>query len=443
MKVFFRTLKDNISRRIKKIGQLLYLTTANSFSNNIFESANSCSFGFIFSFIPITLIIFLVLVGLLNSNAALFDYIMKYVTSISSVVDVTGLANQFLNMKSFSWVEFVLGIWIIWMARKLFASVLGGISKIFKSVAGSKTLINQLFSFFIEFLLIVIIVFVMLFIFLINRIVALPSIQEVLDDLPLEALGRISNNASILVYIVIFLFTAVIYRICSGVKPKISLCIFYALASTFCFIICSSLLTVFFNPSKYNLIYGAISSLLILMMRVWFFFNIFLFFAQMLFCAQYLDTLSFALLYMLPDDEKNFSKWAQFKRNLFRKPAVIQTKYEVRKYKYGEVIYNNGDNPDCVYYILKGTVYRYSSDDSVSMLSSGSFFGEMHCVLNQPRTDTAIAQSDCEITIIESEDFLDLLKKDNRASSKAISKVSHYTEEIYKNENRKENILLK
>lgn len=360
-------------------------------------------------------------------------------------MDIDSLINQVLKIKSFSYVEFLLGIWIVWMARKLFASVLGAISKIFKSVAGGKTLINQLISFLIEFILVIIIVFVMLFVFSINRLMDLPSVQEMFEDFPLHGLRRLSNNASMLVYLVIFLCTTVIYRICSGVKPRFGLCFFYATLSTLAFYACSTFISLFFNPSNYNLIYGAISSLLLLMMRVWFFFNIFLFFAQMLFCTQYLDTLSFALLYMLPDEDNNASKWSKFKRNLFKKPAVIQNRYEVRKYKYGDVIYRIGDNPDCVYYILKGTVYRYSADDSVTMLRAGSFFGEMHCVLNQPRTNTTVAQADCEITIIDSEDFLDLLKKDSRASSKAISKVSRYTEEIYINENKnkKENILLK
>lgn len=441
MKQFFISLGNRISRRLKKLGQLIYLTTSKAISNNIFESANSCSFGFIFSFIPISLIILLVLAGLLRTYPSLIDYVMAYVGTVSTVVDLSSLAEQVLNMKTFTWVEFVLGIWIIWMARKLFASVLGAINKIFKSVSTGKAWINQLISFLIEFILVVIIIFVMLFIFSINRVLEMPAIQELMDDLPIEALGKLSNNALMLVYLVIFLFTAVIYRICSRVKPRISLCMFYALLSTACFYICSTLLSIFFNPSNYNMIYGAISSLLILMMRVWFFFNIFLYFAQMLFCTQYLDTLSFALLYMLPDDLQSSSKWAYFKRALFRKPAVIQTKYEVRKYKFGDVIYKTGDNPDCVYYILKGTVYRYSADNSVTTLTSGTFFGEMHCVLNQPRTNTTIAQSDCEITIIDSEDFLDLLKKDNKASAKAISKVSRYTEELYNTENHADKIL--
>ena len=161
----------------------------------------------------------------------------------------------------------------------------------------------------------------------------------------------------------------------------------------------------------------------------------------MLFSTEYLDMLSFALLYLLPNVEDS-SKWAVFKRNLFRKPAVIQTKYPVKKFKIGEKIYSKGDVADCVYYICHGTVCRISADDSVTLLKEGSFFGEMHCILNQNRTNTTVAQSDCEITIIGSHDFLELLQKNAKASSKAISKVSSYTEELYHVEQQKKISLL-
>ncbi|MCQ2590175.1 MAG: YihY/virulence factor BrkB family protein [Treponema sp.] len=429
----FHLLQKRIGRRLKKTVQLIYLTTANSFTNNIFESANSCSFGFIFSFIPITLIIISLLIGLLQVRPSILNYVINYIKPLASVIDLNYLVDQVLKIRSFSYVEFLLGIWVIWMARKLFASVLGAISKIFKSVTGGKTLINQLFSFAIEFILVIIIVMVMLFIFSINRLMEQPEILEFFEEAPFNMLRKISSNASMVVYLVIFLVTAIVYKICSHIKLKAGVCSFYAALATIAFYIVSTIISLFFNPANYNMIYGAISSLLLLMMRVWFFFNIFLFFAQMLFCSTYLDTLSFALLYMLPEEE-NLSKWGKFKRSLFKKPAVIQHKYAVKKFKYGETIYTIGDQADCVYYILKGIVYRYSEDNSISVLKAGSFFGEMHCVLNQPRTNTTIAQSDCEITIIESEDFLDMLKKDNRASSKAISKVSRYTEELYYNE---------
>lgn len=376
------------------------------------------------------------MVGALKAYPSVLNAILEYINPISTVVDINPIINQVLNMKSFSFTEFFLVIWIIWMARKLFASILGGISKIFKSVAGGKTLINQVFSFLIEFILVIIIVFVMLFVFSMNRLLERPEIVELLEELPIHSMINLTNKAALLFFIVIFIATTIIYKIGSGVNPRFGLCCFYGFCSTLCFYFCSNLITLVFDPSNYNLIYGAISSLLLLMMRVWFFFNIFLYFAQMLFCTEYLDELSFALLYLLPDNEKDLSKWAVFKRKLFRKPAVIQTKYEVRKYKSGDTIYKKGDTPDCVYYILKGTVYRHSQKDEITVLKAGTFFGEMHCVLNQRRTNTTVAHTNCEITIIDSDDFLDLLKKNQRALAKSISKVSNYTEELFNSENQ-------
>lgn len=429
----FTNLKNRIKTRFRKIGQLFYLTGINYFESNLFESANSCSFGFIFSFIPLTLIILTVIVGLLRSNPTVLNFLMSYLNQFNSVVDLSSIVDQVLGIKSISFLEVILAFWVIWMARKLFSSVLGSINKIFKSIARRKTLINQLVSFFAEFVLVVLIVVVMLFVFVLNRLVEMPAFRDAIEDLPIAPLVRLSSNASILIYLIIYIFTAALYRIGATAKPKMGLCFFYAGLSTVTFYITVIILHNCFNPSNYNLIYGAISSLLILMMQVWFFFNIFLFFAQMLFATEYLDILSFGLLYLLPDVDDS-TKWARLKRNLFRKPAVLQTKYETKKYHIGEKIYSKDDKADCVYYICHGTVCRISADDSITLLKEGSFFGEMHCVLNQNRTNTTVAQTECEITIIESHEFLELLQKNERASSKAISKISTYTEELYKQE---------
>lgn len=423
-------IKEQINKRLIKVGQLIYLTCQNFLANNLFESANSCSFGFIFSFVPLLLIILTILVTVLKTVPSVFQYILLISDQFKDIIDLTGIIDQIMKIKSISFLEIFLALWVIWMARKMFSSVLSGMNKIFKSVSKRRTLTKQLFVFLCEFLLVIIIVLIIFGVFCLNRLLDLPIFAELTSNDSSKLLSRISSNASFVMYFVIFCFTTIIYRMGSGIRPKLGLCIFYSLCSTLCFYCCALILHKFFNTTNYNLIYGTISSVLILMMQVWFFFNIFLFFAQMLFATTYLDILSFGILYLLPEVDDS-SKWSIFKRYLFRRPATKQTKYKIKKYYPGDSIYKKGDNANCVYYICKGTVCRYS-DDNTTMLREGSFFGEMHCVLNQGRTNTAVAHTYCEITIIESKEFLELLQNNPKAATKAISKVSSYTAEIYK-----------
>ena len=61
-------IKLKRSQKLTKLGQIIYLTCTNFGSNNLLESASACSFGFIFSFVPLALIIFTVLVGIIRAR---------------------------------------------------------------------------------------------------------------------------------------------------------------------------------------------------------------------------------------------------------------------------------------------------------------------------------------------------------------------------------------
>lgn len=425
-------LNNKISEFFIKIGQLIYLSTEGFYENNMFESINSCAFGFIFSFIPLILIILVILSGILHAYPSLYAYVMNFVTNIESVIDIKPLINQIMTMKSISWVEIVLGFWIIWMARKLFASVLQAINKIFRSYTLRTTWFNQIFVFILEFVLVIAVILIVLVIFVLNKILSIPFFQKLDQFLPLATLSKISSNVSLITYVILFVFTTIIFRMASGVKPRIYICAIYAALATLSFFVVSWFLHTFVNTTNYNIVYGTISSIIVLMMQVWFFFLIFLFFAQMVFSTEYREVLSLGVLYMMPEKEsENEDFLTRFKRNLFRSNPSKYTKYETVQYNPGEVIFREGDVPNGVYYIRSGSVYR-KSQNSESTLSQGAFFGEMHCILNQDRNSTVTAITPCVITKINTDEFLQMLHNNPKAGAKAIAKVSSYTAELYK-----------
>lgn len=433
MKEFFKIIRNKIIEIYIKIGQLIYLTIKGITENNLFESVNSCAFGFIFSFIPIILILLAVLSGVLNAYPSLLNYVMGWVDELKPIIDITGLLNQLMTMKSFSWFELFLGIWVIWMARKLFISILSAITKIFRSVSPRKNWFNQIFVFLLELVLIIAALVVVLAIFIMNKALSLPFFEELDEFIPLTLLYKISSNVSLITYIILFVFSTIIFRMASGVKPKLTNCAFFAALATISFNVVTWFLHTFINTTNYNIVYGAISSVIVLMMQVWFFFLIFLFFAQMIFAAEYREVLSLGVLYMMPEKEEDEKDpfWRHIKRNLFRRNPVKVTQFETINYNTGDVIFDIGDAPDSVYYIRSGSVHRHSPR-SESQLSHGAFFGEMHCILNYPRTSKAVALEPCVITKIKSDEFLKMLHTNPKASAKAIAKVSKYTSELYR-----------
>ena len=90
-------IKLKRSQRLTKMGQIIYLTCSNFQSNNLWESASSCSFGFIFSFVPLALIILTILVGILRVNPALLEYVNVFSEEIEAIVDIKPFINNILN----------------------------------------------------------------------------------------------------------------------------------------------------------------------------------------------------------------------------------------------------------------------------------------------------------------------------------------------------------
>lgn len=434
IKKIWNKIKESLKIKLNKFSQLIYLTCINFDDNQLYASANSCSFGFVFSFVPITLMTLTLMVGLLRSNSTILNYVLSFIEKFKDIFDLTPFLTEVMNTKSVSWIEVFLGIWVIWMARKLFATVIQAMSRIFNSITKRKPIWNQVIMILLEFLLILIIIALMIGIFCLNRLADLPFFQSLNDFLPLGFLAKLSTNAEFIIFIIIFLFTLLIYKLGPSVKPKKRIQVFYAAVSTIVFYITTLFVRHFFNPSNYNLIYGAISTILILMMQVMMFFYIFLFFAQMMHSTMFLDSLSFGVLYLAPSKENELTKWGKFILKIFRTPIADTTKYSTKEFKKDQIIFNINDDADSVYYIRSGLISRIAEDGTETTLKEGCFFGEMHCILNQSRTDTAIAKTDCVITILKSEEFLQLLKNNPKAAAKALSKVSSYTAELYEEE---------
>ena len=77
-------IKLKRSQRLTKMGQIVYLTCSNFEANNLWESASSCSFGFIFSFVPLALIILTVLVGIIRVSPGILEYVNVFAQEIES-----------------------------------------------------------------------------------------------------------------------------------------------------------------------------------------------------------------------------------------------------------------------------------------------------------------------------------------------------------------------
>ena len=436
MTIFFimtNRLKTYFKKIFSRFGQILYLTLSNFTKNALWESASACAFGFIFSFIPVTMIIFTVLVGILRIYPNIYNFIISFTEQFDAVVKITPVLDRLLQIRSFSSFNIFLAVWIIWMARKLFNSIIIAMNKVFRSVSKRKSWFNQILTFIIEFSITLIIAVIIIAAFIFSQIMSLPFFQTLLAYFPLLEKQSSSNLATFVLYFILFISTVIAYRIIPGTKPLLRRCVFYASLSTAAFFIVSWFLNIFMNVTNYNAVYGTISSLVVLMMKVYLFFVIFLFCAQMIYVSQFFDTLLRSEIYLLPASEsKGIGNY--LRRFLFINPSEIQTEQNTVRLAIGEILYRKEDKVTKVYFLKSGAITE-ASDKGFTLRSQGCFLGDVQCILNQTYQADAQALADCELISFTAEEFMDIIERSHHAARKAISKISEYTATAYNAEN--------
>ncbi len=416
-------IKLKRSQKLTKLGQIIYLTCSNFGGNDLWQSASACSFGFIFSFVPLALIIFTILVGIIRVSPGILEYVNALGAELESIVDIKPFINNIMNKRNFHVVDIFLGVWIVWMARKLFQSIILAMNKIFKFQRKRRGIFNQALMFFSEFILVIVITSIIIFLFGFNTLVS-PNISEQLRAFLPSIVNQNSHTIiTIAMYFVIFISTFFVYRVVSGTKPPVWLCFIYGLLDSLSFYLISLWVSKFMNLSNYNIVYGTISTIIILMMKVYFFFVSFLFFAQMIYVTQYFELLLKCEVYLLPDSEHR--GWmVQLRRMLFINPAALKTATNTRFVNQGEVIFNADDKADSVYYIRTGTITEEFENGESQVFEKGSFVGDTLCLLDERFRGTGVAATDCKLIIFTADEFKELMRKSPKAASKALAKLA-------------------
>src|SRR5574344_2081676 len=410
--------------------QSIYLTGNFYFANNLVSSASACAFGFLFSFIPTIMMILVVLIRVLHASPETVTSFLNSTKIFSNTFDLQHLVDSILSVKTVTNFEVVLGLAIIWMARRFFSSVMSGLHSIFKQQMPSRPIASQILIFTGEAIIVVLAATIIFAVISFKTIRRNPIFQGIVNSFP-TLLGSFSSQiVNTLPLFIIFIIVTVCYKEESGTNPSWGLSAIAAAACTFCFWVFQRLMGLFINVNRYNLLYGVLSNVIVMLLEVYFFFMMFLFFAQFIFVFQFFDILLLGELYVLPDRDDTHIL-ATLKRILFINPDyLIRKDANVIKCKKGDYIYRLGDADTDAYYIARGTV-QIMHKNSLSYLERGSFFGEEACILNETRNEDACAHTDVEIVRISSNTFLSLLEKNPAASRKALSQISTYYAKVY------------
>lgn len=97
----------------------------------------------------------------------------------------------------------------------------------------------------------------------------------------------------------------------------------------------------------------------------------------------------------------------------------------INKYKKKQIIYSEGNHPGRLYYILKGKVKTFKSNEdgkelTIGLYNQGDFLGYIPLLENEPYKETAESMEDSELAIIPRVDFEELLNNNKDVAQKII-----------------------
>ncbi len=112
----------------------------------------------------------------------------------------------------------------------------------------------------------------------------------------------------------------------------------------------------------------------------------------------------------------------------------------INKYKKKEMVYSEGNHPNRLYYVLKGKIKTYKSNDNgkelvTEIFSAGDFLGYVAMLEGVVYKDSAAAMEETELAVIPREDFDELINNNKEVAQKFIRLLA-------KNISEKENQLV-
>jgi CRP/FNR family cyclic AMP-dependent transcriptional regulator len=101
----------------------------------------------------------------------------------------------------------------------------------------------------------------------------------------------------------------------------------------------------------------------------------------------------------------------------------------------GTLLFEEGETCSGMYIIQKGRVRLYKKaggeEITIDLLKDGDFFGEMACLLNQPRSICAVVDEDSEILVVEPEVLEELFRDKSGLGIKVLGNLASRLRKTY------------
>ncbi len=209
-------------------------------------------------------------------------------------------------------------------------------------------------------------------------------------------------------YLLTVLFFTVLYRIIPTARVSLG----NALAGSAIFALLMEAAKNFFtwyisSHTRYNVIFGSLETLVILVLWVFYVAIILLFCAELISSYQRRDLLLVEKVFL-----KAASRRLKTDERLFRKFG--------RVFPEGSYVFREGDTSRNLFYVMGGRI-RLEKEagrirKTLADIGPGSYFGEMAALIEAPRTASAIAAEDSRLAVIGGDTLRDVLRENSEVS---------------------------
>jgi len=237
-----------------------------------------------------------------------------------------------------------------------------------------------------------------------------------------ETFALVVSSVKLIPFAVLWVFFVLTLRFFPSKKPSFLTTALYSLVAVFAYALIVQILGAVINTNQYELLYGIVANLVVVLVKVSALFNLYFMTAVLLWVRQNFHALLFTRYFQnwskpqlsLPD------KW------LFKDPTRLRGLYG-RSFQATEVLFSQGDPGKTVFFIEEGSVdilvpgsSTKKQETHLSNLGPGQFFGEAAAMFGEPRGATARAKTTLQVLELPASIFRFYLDADRLASTHMI-----------------------
>jgi membrane protein len=402
--------------------QKLYITLQFFTENGLTNHAAAGAYGFLLSAVPTLLLVSFFLMAAFRSSPGVIVDLVKGLPFLDGILDETWLIDDFLALSRPGLPALVSVASIFWAGWIFALAMLRGLKVIFTGPQKRNPVTDNLVLAVIE---------LMVFVFALVMILCsqtalrfyglfgfLPTVSRFLESAPLFRLRIVPVfSLGFIVWCAYLLVPANAPRRLSALQGAV-----FCVASSE---IASAALRLLLNNAQYNFLYGALGSLVMLLVNVYFFFIFFFFGAQLAFVIDSFDALLFSKMLQVKIRAAQKTKegfWGRTWGRVFSAGGKLQ-KY-LRFFSAGETIFVQGGGDNEIYYLLEGEVEEYVSGAAAGVLEAGAFFGEMSYLLSAGRSADVKAKTPVSALALPPPLFEEILKYDPGLNRTIIENLS-------------------